>query len=186
MDTTPQAILLQDFQRKGFTRGVVPFPELDTRILLEPNHFYREERNVIDVNQRLKEWAREFGVTDHQGYSAGVDGTYVGFYASTDNVSFAGHLILLTGDEPYIGFKMRRAHELGHLLWDIDGSENIFERLHNPEYGRRKIDNTKSFAYLCEWLAHERILGHTFLDKIRIDYALAMGKISAETVGRDH
>ena len=141
------------FENKGFKTGKIKIPELNVEIMLEENQFYKREENVLDVNERINEIRKQFGLSNpYNDYAQGYGWCGV-LEAEYSREKAYGYIVLINKDLNDASKTYTGGHENGHFLWYIDKQEIIYRKFRNSYMVKSKIHTEADFANLCGWVA---------------------------------
>ncbi len=134
-----------------FETGTIPMPGLRVDVTLPPDNYLRVE-HVANVKSRLEELREEYKVKSTTEFDYTTPGMHIVFGKKVRNRTGFAHYILLeknVDDLTRIGV---RSHEHGHLLWELDEKELIYQQFTDPNYVKSYVQDTEDFATLCGWI----------------------------------
>lgn len=149
----PIEILKHYFASNGFKTGIIKIPELYVEVMLEENQFYKKEKNVIDVYERINEIRSQFGLPiPYTDYAKGYGWCGV-LNAECSGEKAYGYVVLIKKNLNNASRTYTNGHENGHFLWYIGKREIIYRKFKNPDYVKSQIHTDRDFAILCGWIA---------------------------------
>lgn len=158
--SAPTKILGDYFVSKGFITGKIKIPELAVEVLLEENQFYKKEKNVVDVYERINEIRKQFGLpVPYSDYSRGYGWCGV-LNAECIGEKAFGYIVLVKENLNAASNIYTNAHENGHFLWYIGKQELIYKKFRKPDLVRSHIHTNGDFAVLCGWVAMKMAAYH--------------------------
>jgi len=149
----PFRTMREFFLEKGFRTGEVALPELNLRISLARNRFFRREDEVDDVYARINEIRRLFGMRTPYADAAAGSGWCGVLSAEFDGREAFAYVVLVKRGLNESSRIYTAGHESGHFLWYIDETKGIFERSRKPEFVISRIRTNDDFAVMCGWIA---------------------------------
>ncbi len=141
-----------------FRTGKISLPSLNTKILLQPNQFYKIEY-VEDMAKAMHELFLKYGgdrVILHPKKGHEPVGICLSTCLDTFGKERSLHLILIEKDLNDITRIYVHAHEHGHLIYRLGYSELIYQQCRSPDDLKAKIINDEEFANMCGYIALKR------------------------------
>lgn len=148
----PIKILKNHFVSKGFITGNIKIPELAVEVTLEKNQFYKKEKNVVDIFERINEIRTQFGLpVPYPDYARGYGWCGV-LNAECSGEKAFGYIVLVKENLNAASRIYTNAHENGHFLWYIGKQELIYKKFKKPDFVKSHIHTNRDFAVLCGWV----------------------------------
>jgi hypothetical protein len=149
----PLSFMAEFFAEKGFRAGEVTLPELDIRVHLARNRFFKREDGVEDVYARINEIRRLFGLSTPYTDAAAGNGWCGMLSAEFGGREAFAYVVLVKRGLNEASRIYTAAHESGHFLWYIDETKKIIERSRKPDLVNSRIRTNDDFAVMCGWIA---------------------------------